>query len=219
MITVADIKNDKKVAALLDKANKFLEVTGAIVHDERHAHLVSRRSSDILERLGYAPREAELAAIAGYLHDIGNVVNRYGHGPHGGVLAYGILTELGMDPEEVVVIVSAIGNHEEHTGNPVNNVSAAVILADKCDVHRTRVTKMDMATFTPRDRVNYAVRQADFEVKAEPRVVTLSLEIDTVICSVMDYFEIFLTKMLLCRRAAKFLASEFELVINGAKML
>jgi hypothetical protein len=219
LINIADIKSNDRITVLMEKANNYLGAMGAIVHDERHANQVSDVSYEILASLGFDRREAELAAIAGYLHDIGNVVTRYGHGPSGGILAYYLLTEIGMPPEEIAVIISAIGNHEEHTGNPVNNVSAAVILADKCDVDKSRVRKRDVATFTTRDRVNFAVRKAALNVEAETRKVVLSLTIDTEICSVMDYFEIFMAKMLLCRRAASFLNSHFELVINGAKLI
>jgi len=219
LINVTDIKSNDRIMVLMEKANNYLGAMGAIVHDERHANLVSSLSFEILDTLGYPRREAELAAVAGYLHDIGNVVTRYGHGPSGGVLVYTLLTEMAMDPEEVAVVIAAIGNHEEHTGNPVNSVSAAVILADKCDVDKSRVRKQDAATFTTRDRVNYAVRKAALNVDPEARKVSLSLTIDTKICSVMDYFEIFMTKMLLCRRAANFLNSQLELVINGVKLL
>jgi HD superfamily phosphodiesterase len=192
---------------------------GKITHDEQHAHHVASLSYQILKVLGYPEREAELAAIAGYLHDIGNAVNRYDHGRTGALLAFHILMEMGMPPEEVATVIAAIGNHEERSGYTVSNVAAAVILADKSNVHRSRVHKGDPATFTTRDRVNYAATKSFLNVDPEDREIVMHLEIDTSICSVMEYFEIFLTKMLLCRRAANFLNCRFGLVINGTRFL
>jgi hypothetical protein len=193
---------------------------GTIQHDEPHALLVADLSHQILTKLGRSARECELAAIAGYLHDIGNLVNRHNHGLSGAVLSFYLLSDLNMDPEEMAVVMSAIGNHEENTGgNPVNSVAAAVILADKSNVHRSRVRKTDLATFTQRDRVNYAVEHTCLEVIPEEKIITMKLKIDSSICSVMEYFEIFLTKMVISRRAAGALGCQFELIINDAKLL
>ncbi|NPV26146.1 MAG: HD domain-containing protein [Firmicutes bacterium] len=193
---------------------------GAIEHNQRHADLVADLSRKILQTLGYPTREAELAAIAGFLHDLGNMANRYGHGLTGAIFAYNLLREMGMPPEELAVVMSAIGNHEEKAGgHPVTPVGAAVILADKSDVHHTRVRKTDLAQFTRRDRVNYAARQSLLDVNPEQRVITMKLIIDPQICSVMEYFEIFLAKMIMCRRAAAALQCQFELIINDAKLL
>lgn len=219
MLKLEDIQNNAELVSLMQKVHEYLGTMGAITHDEEHARHVARLSYHILTVLGYPHREAELAAIAGYLHDIGNVVNRYEHGRTGALLAYHFLTRLGMSPEEVAAIIAAIGNHEERSGYAVSNVAAAVILADKSNVHRSRVRKEDAASFTIRDRVNYAVERSFLEVNPDQREVVMHLDIDTRICSVMDYFEIFLTKMLLCRRAANFLDCCFGLVINRTRLL
>lgn len=220
MITLADIKNNPKIITFLDQANEHLGQIGAIEHNNRHADLVSELSRKILQTLGYPERETEVAAIAGFMHDLGNVTNRYGHGLSGAILAYNILREMCMPPEEMAVIMSAIGNHEEKSGGyPVTPVGAAVILADKSDVHRTRVRKTDLAQFTRRDRVNYAVQQSGVDVDPVNKVITMKLIIDPEICSVMEYFEIFLAKMIMSRRAAAALGCQFELIINDAKLL
>jgi len=220
LVTLEMVKNNSQIRRYLGIGDCYLEKIGAIQHDEPHALLVAESSREILTKLGHPQRDTELAAIAGYLHDIGNLVNRYNHGLTGALLAFNLLNELGMDPEEMAVVMSAIGNHEENTGgNPVNNVTAAVILADKSNVHRSRVRKSDPATFTPRDRVNYAVEQTCLEVLPEEKLIAMKLKIDQNICSVMEYFEIFLTKMILCRRAAAALGCQFELLINDAKLL
>ncbi len=214
------IKNDPRVRQYLGIGDKYLEVMGTIQHDMPHALLIADLSRHILEELGHPERECELAAIAGFLHDIGNLVNRVNHGLSGAVLAFYLLSELNMDPEEMAIIMAAIGNHEENTGgNPVNSVAAAVILADKSNVHRSRVRKRDPGNFTPRDRVNYAVENTCLEVDPVEKQITMKLKIDTCICSVMEYFEIFLTKMVISRRAAEALGCQFELIINDAKLL
>lgn len=214
------VKANALIRQYLGMSDQYLGVTGRIQHDEAHAIRVAESSKEILIKLGYPDRGTELAAIAGYLHDIGNLVNRYQHGMIGAVISFCLLTELGMDPDEMAVVMSAIGNHEEDTGGfPVNYVAAAVILADKSNVHRSRVRKTDPSTFTQRDRVNYAVEHSDLKIDPEKKLITMQLIIDTEICSVMEYFEIFLTKMVLCRRASKALGCEFELIINNAKLL
>lgn len=219
-ITLDTVRNNWQVQQYLGMANEFLGVIGRIQHDVGHAELVAQLSRSILEKLSYSERECELAAIAGYLHDIGNLINRCNHGLSGALMAYRLLRDLGMEPEEIALVISAIGNHEENTGGyPVNHITAAVILADKSNVHRSRVRKCDPATFTTRDRVNYAAERSVLEIVPEKRLLTMRLNIDTSICSVMEYFEIFLTKMVLCRRAANALQCQFELIINEAKLL
>lgn len=220
MVTLDMVKANPVVRQYMQIGNDYIGNIGAIEHNTHHADLTSRLCHHLLTTLGFSEREAELGAIAGFLHDIGNLVNRYGHGMSGALLAFNILMEMNMDPGEIATIIGAIGNHEEQArGNSVNNVAAALILADKSDVHRSRVRKRDMAVFTPRDRVNYAVTSSELAVDAEKRVISMMIEIDTSVCSVMEYFEIFLTKMLMSRRAAEYLQCEFELVINGYKLL
>lgn len=220
MITLEDIKNNQAVQRYMQVGNDYIGTTGAIEHSMNHADLVSQLCHDILTKLGFPPRQAELASIAGYLHDIGNLINRYGHGMSGALMAFRILLDMGMDPEEIAIIMGAIGNHEEHAqGRSVNNVAAALILADKSDVKRSRVRKRDFAAFTPRDRVNYAVTESHLEVDVPNKVISLKMHIDIEVTSVMEYFEIFLTKMLMCRRAAEYLGCKFELLINDAKLL
>lgn len=214
-----DVRKIPEVRVFVEKANEHLGVMGFTEHGVRHASLVSTIARNILERLGHPEREAELAAIAGYMHDIGNMAGRDHHGSVGAVLATMILLKAGMDPSEVATIAGAIGNHEEQVGQAVNNVAAALILADKSDVHRSRVRNVDPATFEIHDRVNYAVLRSFIRVDVHARTVTLELKIDTEISPVMDYFEIFLTRMVMCRRAAQFLRCHFKLEINGAKLL
>lgn len=219
MITLEDIKKNPEIDTYFQKTNAYLGKMGAIVHDYSHANTVSENSRRILASLGFSKRETELAAIAGYLHDIGNVINRYDHGRVGGVLVFNFLLKMGMDPEEIAPVVSAIGNHEEKTGSPISSIGAAVIISDKVDVHRARVRKTDISTFTTRDRVNYAVERGDLSVDPVERKITMELTIDLGISSVMEYFEIFLTRMVLCRRAASQLGCDFELFINEARFL
>lgn len=199
--------------------DEVLAAMGYTEHGQRHASLVSNIARNILERLGFPAREVELAAMAGYIHDIGNVVCRHSHEQMGGLVAMRILDRLGLAPPEIAMIVAAIGNHGEDIGEPVNNVAAALILADKSDVHRTRVRNPELAKFDIHDRVNYAAEHSFVRVDEKRKAVTLELKIDTRISPVMDYFEIFLTRMVLCRRAASFLGCDFELVINGVKLL
>lgn len=219
MITLQEVKANLIVDSFIRNGNKYLGVLGFTEHSYRHVNLVSSIARNILERLGYPEREAELAAIAGYLHDLGNVVSRSQHGISGALIAFRVLDGMGMEPDEMAKVLSAIANHEEEYGQPVNTVAAALILADKSDVHRSRVRNPDIATFDIHDRVNYAVEHSFLWVHEDRRAVTLELTIDIEICPVMEYFEIFLTRMALCRRAANFLNSNFELVINGAKLL
>jgi len=219
LIGFDEIKKDAEIDSYFQATNVYLANMGAIVHDYEHSITVAENSRRILEALGYSQRETELAEIAGYLHDIGNVINRYDHGRVGGALVFSFLLRMGMDPEEIAVVVSAIGNHEEQTGSPVSSVAAAVIISDKADVHRVRVRKTDFSSFTTRDRVNYAVEQSQLKIDLDLRKITMELTIDLEISSVMEYFEIFLTRMVLCRRAAAHLGCEFELLINEARFL
>jgi len=219
LLTLDVIKKDPMVEAFIKKSNEHLGTLGFTEHGFRHLGLVSSIAKNILDRLGHPEREGELAAIAGYLHDIGNAINRQEHGLTGALLAAQILERLGMDYEEIAVVISAIGNHEEQYGQPVNNVAAALILADKSDVHRSRVRNPDPATYDIHDRVNSAVEHSFVWVNEQKRTITLELIINTDICPVMEYFEIFLTRMMLCRKAAEFLKCKFELVINGTKLL
>ena len=219
MITLENVKDNERIDTIFRKTNVYLGAQGVIDHDYSHAEAVAKNSQRILEELGYPKRDGELAAIAGYLHDIGNVINRFDHGRTGGVLVFTLLEDMGMDPEEIAIVVSAIGNHEEKTGSAISNVCAAVIISDKSDVKRERVRKADFTSFTTRDRVNYAVEQSEVKVIAEQKAIELRLKIDLEISSVMEYFEIFLTRMLLCRRSCSLLNCNFELYINENRFL
>ena len=194
-------------------------VFGYTEHSHRHISIVSKRAGDILEKLGYPERTIELAKIAGYLHDIGNCVNRVDHAHSGAIMAFNILKDMGMPVEERTEIMMAIGNHDEKTGTAVSDISAALILADKSDVHRDRVINTNMSTFDIHDRVNYAVTKAELEVDEKAKKVILKLTIDTEICPVLDYFQIFMDRTMMSKYAAKYLHIWFELVINGTKLL
>lgn len=219
MITLGEISNSNTVRTLIKKGNEHLQAIGYTDHGLVHVSMVAALCRKILLDLGYEERLAELAGIAGYMHDLGNVINRQGHSQSGALIAIEILRRMGMKPEEISIVASAIGNHDEGSGHPINAVSAALILADKSHVHRNRVRNTDIATFDIHDRVNYAVQKSVLQTEVARRVITLELEIEISICPVMDYFEIFLSRMLLCRRAANFLGCEFALVINEAKLL
>lgn len=219
MSTLVNIKDNPIIDSFIRNGNQFLGVLGFTDHSYHHLTLVSNIAFSILEKLDYPSRDAELAAIAGYLHDIGNVISRKDHGISGAVIVYPILMGMGMKPDEVAIVLSSIGNHEEQYGQPVNTVAAALILADKSHVHRSRVRNREIATFDIHDRVNYAVECSYVKVDIDRRTITMDLTIDIKICPVMEYFEIFLTRMILCRRAAVFLKCNFELIINGSKLL
>jgi HD superfamily phosphodiesterase len=219
MITLETVKKNPLVQTFIEKGNEHLGVMGFTDHGYLHLSLVSRLSREIMLKLGYNERLAELAGIAGYMHDLGNVINRNGHSQSGALIAQEILRRMGMDISEVAIICAAIGNHDEGSGHPVNQVAAALILADKSHVHRNRVRNLDVATFDIHDRVNYAAEYSILNIDDDNRIITMELAIDISICPVMEYFEIFLSRMLMCRRAANFLNCEFELVINGAKLL
>ena len=218
------IKNDEKVRAYITAGNRALEALGYTDHSFPHVYKTAKTAAGLLSDLGYGKRDMELAEIAGLLHDVGNVINRDSHALTGGVLAESILSKYDMPPDEIASIITAIGNHDEETGRPVNVIAAALILADKSDVRRSRVTESDMDKILAdiHDRVNYAVTDGDISIRADDGVakkIVLDLHIDTSVCSVMDYFEIFLTRMLMCRRAAAYLGSRFELIINDLKVM
>ncbi|MDI9480558.1 MAG: HD domain-containing protein [Syntrophomonadaceae bacterium] len=219
MVTLTEVQTSPVIKAFIDKGNQHLAAMGFTDHGFLHLTLVSRISQEILVTLGYDKRLAELAGIAGYMHDIGNVINRAGHSQSGALMATAILRRMGMEPREIAIISAAIGNHDEGSGHPVNEVAAALILADKSHVHRNRVRNTDVVRFDIHDRVNYAVEHSILNIDEEKKSITMELAIDTNICPVMEYFEIFLSRMLMCRRAANFLGCEFELIINGAKLL
>ena len=219
MITLKDVKENQELDALIRGAQKQLNAIGYTEHGHRHISIVSKRAGDILEKLGYPERTVELTRIAGYMHDIGNCVNRVDHAHTGAILAYNILKEMGMPIEEITEIMMAIGNHDENTGTAVSDISAALILADKSDVHRDRVVNKNLSTFDIHDRVNYAVTNADLIMNEKERKVTLNLTIDTKISPVLDYFEIFMQRTMMCKYAAKYLKIWFELIINDTKLL
>lgn len=219
MITYEQIKNDKNINTYIAEADKTLISMGYTNHSFPHVIKVSETAAYILEGLGYNSRTVELAKIAGYLHDIGNLVNRDGHSQSGAVMAFRILDKLGMEAGEIASVVSAIGNHDEGNGVAVNAESAALILADKSDVRRSRVRNTNVATFDIHDRVNYSVTSSMLEFSDDKSSIILKLEIDTDISPVMEYFEIFLSRMTMCRRAASFLGLDFKLVINGQTIL
>lgn len=192
---------------------------GYTEHTVRHISIVSNRAAKILETFDYSKDRIELAKIAGYLHDIGNCVNRIDHAHSGALLAYDILKDIGMNAKDRTEIMMAIGNHDEGTGTAVSDISAALILADKSDVHRDRVINTNISTFGIHDRVNYAATDTKLDINKEKRIVTLSINIDTKICPVLDYFEIFMDRTMMSKYAAKYLNVWFELVINGTKLL
>ncbi len=219
-ITITDVRQHAHVNAYLEAANANLKILGYTEHGRRHASLVGHIAANVLRHLGYGAREIELAEIAGFLHDIGNSVNREQHGQTGAVLANHLLLSMGMPINEVVTVIGAIGNHEEERGHAVSTVAAAVILADKSDVHRSRVQNEDPTTFDIHDRVNYAATRSFLRVEnGSARTITLELTIDAEMASVMDYFEIFLSRMIMCRRAAEFLGAAFLLRINDVPIL
>ena len=218
-ITLESILKNEEINAYITKGNENLGVIGYTEHGFAHAKRSSNYASYILRSLNYDDRTCELAAIAGYMHDIGNVVNRADHAQSGALMAFQILNRLDMAPTEVALIVAAIGNHDEGTAAAVNPIAAALILSDKGDVRRTRVRDKETVNVDIHDRVNYAVERASTEIDAEHKTVTLNITIDTKICPVMEYFEIFMSRMVLCRQAAKYLDLQFELIINETRLL
>lgn len=219
MISFEDIKKVEKIRTYISKADDSLIALGYTEHSFAHVTNVAENAGYILETLGYPEREVELAKIAGYLHDIGNLVNRVDHSQSGAVMAFRILDEQGFDPAETATIVTAIGNHDEGTGVPVNAVAAALILADKSDVRRSRVRNRDTANFDIHDRVNYSVKKALMKINEDHTLIKLKLSVDTKFGSVMDYFEIFLGRMVMCRKAAEKLGLEFKLIINEQQLI
>ena len=219
MVTYEDIKHDPSISAYIKKADDSLACLGYTEHGFAHVGTVSKTAEYILRSVKASPKEIELAKIAAHLHDIGNLVNRSEHSQSGAVMAFRVLLAKGMNAEDVATIVCAIGNHDEGTGVPVDNVSAALILADKSDVRRSRVRNRDVTTFDIHDRVNYSVTDYSLTVDRDTNEITLRLEIDTAISSIMDYFEIFLQRMMLCRRAAEKLELRFRLKINGQLLI
>lgn len=219
MITYENIKKNDAVKKYITAADESLKALGYTEHSFAHVSRVAECSAYILSSLGCDAHTVELAKIAGYLHDIGNLVNRVEHSQSGAVMAFRILDNMGMPPEDIATIVTAIGNHDEGTGVPVNEVAAALILADKSDVRRTRVRNSDFTTFDIHDRVNYSVEDASLEVNADSKEIKLRLKIDTGISSIMDYFEIFLGRMMLCRKAADKLGMTFRLAINRQQFI
>ncbi|MCL2002715.1 MAG: HD domain-containing protein [Oscillospiraceae bacterium] len=219
MIAYADVKNSEEINTYIRQADVSLKEMGYTEHSFAHVTRCAELAGAWLLDLGRDDREAELARIAAYMHDIGNVINRYGHAQSGALIVFRLLEKLGMEPEDLAVVVTAVGNHDESSAHPVSAVAAAVILADKTDVRRSRVRNDDTASFDIHDRVNYAVTRADTALDAQARTLTLDLDVDSDICSVTDYFEIFLGRMVLCRRAAEFLGLKFRLVINGSILM
>ena len=219
MITPTEIKQNEQIRTYIEKADEALAALGYTEHSYAHGTGVAHFAEKIMADLGYPRRMQELAWIAGYMHDIGNVINRIDHAQSGAVMAFRILDKLGMPADEIATVCSAIGNHDESTAFPVNAVAAALILADKTDVRRTRVRNRDKATFDIHDRVNYAVEKASTTLDAAGKAVVLDLQLDTGMSPVIDYFEIFLERMLLCRKAAEKLGLSFRLVVNGQTVL
>ena len=218
-ITIDEVRHNHKVKTYIERADESLIALGYTEHSFAHVGMVAEKAREIMETLGYPQRDAELAEIAGYLHDIGNVINRIEHAQSGAVMAFRILDEMGFDAEETSTIITAIGNHDEATAFPVNPVAAALILADKCDVRRSRVRAKDAQLFDIHDRVNYAVGKSSLKINEEKTEIALRLEIDTSVCTVTDYFEIFINRMILCRKAAEKLGLKFVLRINGQKLM
>lgn len=214
-VTYQQIRKNEEVNALITRGNDVLKELGYTEHSRKHAAKVAETAGEILEKLHYTEHEIELAKIAGYLHDIGNSINRNDHAHSGAILAYQILKEQGMPLQDVLTIVTAIGHHDENTGTAIDVVSAALILADKTDVRRNRVQNVVLSDFDIHDRVNYAALASTLQVEEEKKIIQMNLELDNTICSVMDYFEIFLQRMIMCRRAAEVLGYTFHLVVNG----
>ena len=218
-ISFEEIFHNEEIGAYIEKANENLGVIGYTEHGKAHAKLVADCAERILKELGFEERICELAKIAGYMHDIGNVVNRVDHAQSGAIMAFTILTNLHMDPLEVAQIIAAIGNHDESTAAAINPIAAALILSDKGDVRRTRVRDKKTVSGDIHDRVNFAVQDARIEIFPDRKSAVLNIKIDTQVCPVMEYFEIFLERMVLCRKAAEFLGLQFELVINSVRLL
>lgn len=218
-VTLEVIQTDPGVLAYIQMGDDYLGTLGYTEHGLRHANLVAHIAGNVLRRLGYPEREAEVGAIAGFMHDIGNCISREFHGVSAALLAKSALVRLGMDFSEIAVVMNALGNHEEEIGTPATPIGAAIIIGDKADVHHTRVRNPDPLTFDIHDRVNYAAKRSFLRVDDDSRLLTLELDIDTGVSQVMEYFEIFLSRMQMCRKAAEVLDANFSLVINETKLL
>ena len=218
-MTFEEIKNDSAIRVYVRSADESLASLGYTEHSFAHAGIVAEKTGYILKTLGYDERTAELGKIAGYLHDIGNLINRVDHSQSGGVMAFRILDRLCFPPEEISQIVSAIGNHDEGTGVPVSPLAAALILADKSDVRRNRVRNQKLLAFEIHDRVNYSVTKSELKINEAHTLIKLKLNIDTHVGSVMEYFEIFMERMILCRKAAEKLGLKFKLMINEQQLI
>ena len=219
MITYEQIKHNEAISTYIRKANESLAALGFTEHSFAHVGIVAANAKYILQTLGYPEREIELVQIAAHLHDIGNLVNRVDHSQSGAVMAFRILDNLGMPPDEISEIVTAIGNHDEGTGRPVSPMAAALILADKSDVRRSRVRNQDESTFDIHDRVNYSVRKAELKINENRTLIKLKLSVDTHYGSIMDYFEIFMNRMILCRKSAERLGLQFKFIINEQQLI
>lgn len=217
MVTFKDVKNNPDIRAYISKADESLLALGYTEHSFAHVTKVAEAAAEILHTLGHSEHEIELVKIAGFLHDIGNIVNRIDHAQSGAVMAFRLLDRMNMPPEDIATVVTAIGNHDESTAFPVNSVAAALIIADKTDVRRSRVRNRSVAQFDIHDRVNYSVTHSDVYITKEN--ICLELTIEQEYCTVLEYFEIFLTRMLLCRKASEALGVDFSLVINGQRMM
>lgn len=218
-MTYQDIKNNDEINTYIRQADQSLSALGYTEHSFAHVTLVAEKAGYILSTLGYPDRTVELVKIAGYLHDIGNLVNREDHSQSGAIMAFRILDHLGFPPDEIGQIITAIGNHDEGTGVPVSELAAALILADKSDVRRNRVRNQDVSAFDIHDRVNYSVTRSELKINEAHTLIKLKLSVDTHYSSVMDYFEIFLQRMVLCRKAAEKLSLQFKLMINEQQLI
>ena len=217
VVTIEQVRHDPEVVSFIEQANAALKAIGYTEHGLRHSGLVGRIAGNVLERLGHDERTYQLANIAGYLHDIGNCIHRENHALSGSLMAWRILSRLGMPPDECAIVMNAIGNHEEERGMASTPVAAALIIADKADVHRSRVQNKDMNTFDIHDRVNYAATRSFVRARPEERIIALELEIDTNYAHVIEYFEIFLDRMTMVRQAVEFLGCTFQLIINDTR--
>ncbi|MBQ8727311.1 MAG: HD domain-containing protein [Oscillospiraceae bacterium] len=218
-VTYKQIRNDKEIITYVEKSDEALKSIGYTEHSFAHVEKVATNASWLLEKLGYSEHECDLAKIAGFMHDIGNIINRIDHAQSGAMMAFRLLDHMNMPAEDISTIVSAIGNHDESTAQPINPISAALIIADKCDVRRSRVRNTELIKFDIHDRVNYAVEKAELILSDDKKTLMLDVVIDTEISSVLEYFEIFLQRMLLCKRAAEFLKLEFRMTVNGTNVL
>lgn len=218
-VTFDEVRSAPEIRTYITQADASLIALGFTEHSFAHVGRCAKVAGDLLADLGHDPRSVELCRIAAFMHDIGNVVNRHNHAISGATMAFRILDKMGMPPQEVAAVITAIGHHDDSTAFPVNALASALILADKTDVRRSRVRNKDAATFDIHDRVNYAVEQSTVALDLEAKTFTLTLTINTQVCAVMDYFEIFLQRMILCRKAASYLGLTFKLVINGSTLI